>query len=204
MGEPFVSGALKPRKKPIQGRSTATVDAILEAAIRILRADGWAQLTTTRVAMRAGVSVGSLYQYFPNREAIAAALIRRRTRHLLEAVLAADLSGMVGRDEVIHRIMSAFLAEKRRDLGLSLAMRDVLPDVRGRQAVLEEVRTFLPALQDKLAAALGIRPDAARLAVALAAVEGAVWETLAQEDDMLDRPAMAVSLSRVFEAALGD
>ena len=199
-----VSGALKPRKKPMQGRSTATVDAILEAAIRILRADGWGQLTTTRVAARAGVSVGSLYQYFPSREAIAAALVRRRTHQLLEAVLASDLSGVVGRDDAIQRLMSAFLTEKRRDLELSLALRDVLPDVRGRQAILEEMRTFLPALQDKLAAAPGRRPDPTRLAMAMAAVEGAVWEALAQEAGLLDRPAMVASLSRVFEAALGD
>ncbi len=199
-----MSGALKPRKKPMQGRSTATVDAILEAAIRILRADGWGQLTTTRVAARAGVSVGSLYQYFPSREAIAAALVRRRTHQLLEAVLASDLSGVVGRDDAIQRLMSAFLTEKRRDLELSLALRDVLPDVRGRQAILEEMRTFLPALQDKLAAAPGRRPDPTRLAMAMAAVEGAVWEALAQEAGLLDRPAMVASLSRVFEAALGD
>lgn len=199
-----MSGALKPRKRPIQERSATTVEAILEATIRILRTEGWARLTTTRVAGRAGVSVGSLYQYFPNREAIAAALVRRRTRDLLEAVLAKDLSGTAGRAETIHLVMSAFLAEKRRDLELSLAMRDVLPDVQGRQAILEEVRTFLPVLQDKLAAALGSRPDAARLAMALAAVEGAVWEALAQEAGLLDRPSMVTSLSQVFEAALGD
>lgn len=204
MGRSHVSGALKPRKKPMQGRSTATVDAILEAAIRILRTDGWGQLTTTRVAARAGVSVGSLYQYFPNREAIAVALVRRRTHQLLEAVLSADLSRIVGRNDVIQRLMSAFLTEKRRDLELSLALRDVLPDVRGRQAILEEVRNFVPALQDRFAAVLGSRPDAARLAMALAAVEGAVWEALAQEAGLLDRPAMVASLSRVFEAALGD
>jgi AcrR family transcriptional regulator len=202
MENPLVPAALKPRKRPIQSRSAATVEAILEATIRILRAEGWARLTTTRVATLAGVSVGSLYQYFPNREAIALALVRRRTRHLLEAILATDLTGAVGRAEAIDRVMSAFLAEKRRDITLSLAMRDVLADVQGRQAIMEEARTFLPPLQDKLTAALGGRPDSTRLAMALAAVEGTVWEALTQEAGLFDRPAMATSLSGVFEAVL--
>ena len=83
MGDYLLAGAPKERKQPTQDRSTATVEAIVEAAIRILRADGWAQLTTTRVAQRAGVSVGSLYQYFPNREAIAVEIVRQRTRAFL-------------------------------------------------------------------------------------------------------------------------
>lgn len=69
----------RPRKLPSQARSQATVDAILEAAARILVADGYGSFTTNRVAARAGVSVGSLYQYFPNKESILAAL---KTRHI--------------------------------------------------------------------------------------------------------------------------
>ena len=53
-----VPATLKPRKKPLQARSTATVDAIVEATIRILRRDGWAACTTTRISTLAGVSVG--------------------------------------------------------------------------------------------------------------------------------------------------
>ena len=55
--------ALNPRKKPAQSRSKVTVDAIFEATIQVLLADGLQRLTTTRVAERAGVSVGTLYQY---------------------------------------------------------------------------------------------------------------------------------------------
>ncbi|MEO7110970.1 MAG: helix-turn-helix domain-containing protein, partial [Polyangiaceae bacterium] len=54
------------RKTPIQDRSTQVVDDILEAAIRVLIREGGARFTTVRVAEEAGVSVGSLYQYFPN------------------------------------------------------------------------------------------------------------------------------------------
>lgn len=63
-----------PRKAPTQARSKSTVDAIVRAAAHILRTRGWEALTTNAVAKRAGVSIGSLYQYFPSKEAIVAAL----------------------------------------------------------------------------------------------------------------------------------
>jgi AcrR family transcriptional regulator len=61
--------SVNPRKQPKQDRSQATVQAILTATTHILTEDGYDQLTTNRVAERAGVSIGSLYQYFPNKEA---------------------------------------------------------------------------------------------------------------------------------------
>jgi hypothetical protein len=68
---------LKPRKQPVQARSEATVSAIFEATVQVLLAVGYCKMTTTRVAERAGVSVGTLYQYFPNRRALIAAVIER-------------------------------------------------------------------------------------------------------------------------------
>jgi AcrR family transcriptional regulator len=73
--------ALKPRREPSQERSRDTVDAILDAAARVFERHGYAAGTTNRIAERAGVSVGSLYQYFPNKDAILVALTRR---HLAE------------------------------------------------------------------------------------------------------------------------
>ena len=80
--------AMNPRKTARQGRSAATVDAIVEAAARILEAAGPSGYTTNAIAQRAGVSVGSLYQYFPNKDAITRALIRRELA-ILEAQIAA-------------------------------------------------------------------------------------------------------------------
>lgn len=68
---------LKPRKRPRQARAAATVDAIFEATIQILVLDGPARLTTTRVAERAGVSVGTMYQYFPHKQALFYAVNER-------------------------------------------------------------------------------------------------------------------------------
>ena len=71
------------RKDPQQARSTQLVAAILEAAARVLVRDGAYQFTTARVAEAAGVSVGSLYQYFPNKEAI---LFRLQTEEWRETM----------------------------------------------------------------------------------------------------------------------
>lgn len=73
-----------PRKQASQARARATRAAILEAAARILEAGGTAGLNTNAIAQRAGVSVGSLYQYFPNKEAILAELIREKRAQLME------------------------------------------------------------------------------------------------------------------------
>ncbi|WP_143434375.1 TetR family transcriptional regulator [Hydrogenophaga sp. H7] len=69
---PLASNAarsLNPRRTPRQARSAFTLDAIFEATIQLLVADGMHRLTTTKVAERAGVSVGTMYQYFPHKEA---------------------------------------------------------------------------------------------------------------------------------------
>ena len=74
--QPF-QAAVAPRKKPIQSRSRATVDAVLAAAARILEDQGMAGFNTNAVAVRAGVSIGSLYQYFPSKDAILLALMEQ-------------------------------------------------------------------------------------------------------------------------------
>jgi AcrR family transcriptional regulator len=75
-----------PRKQPTQARAKVTVDAIIAAASQILIAHGYERTTTARVAQRAGVSVGTLYQYFPNKEALVAALIERHADELVASV----------------------------------------------------------------------------------------------------------------------
>ncbi|WDQ99315.1 TetR/AcrR family transcriptional regulator [Devosia sp. J2-20] len=70
-------GHLAARKKPLQARSMVTLDAIFEATIQVLLAQGLNRLTTTRVADRAGVSVGTMYQYFPHKQALLYALNER-------------------------------------------------------------------------------------------------------------------------------
>ena len=67
--------AFEPRKTPLQARSTITVEAISEATIQVLLTNGADRLTTTRIAHRAGVSVGTLYQYYPNKQSLLFAVL---------------------------------------------------------------------------------------------------------------------------------
>jgi AcrR family transcriptional regulator len=82
--------ALKPRKAPVQARSAAKVEGITEATIQVLLAEGPRRLTTTRAAQRAGVSVGTMYQYFPHKEALLYDVLRRHLEAVAQAVEAAS------------------------------------------------------------------------------------------------------------------
>jgi len=83
---PVTPPSLSPRKRPRQARAAATVDAIYEATIQVLLSDGPQRLTTTRVAERAGVSVGTMYQYFPQKRALIHALNERYLDTLAERI----------------------------------------------------------------------------------------------------------------------
>jgi AcrR family transcriptional regulator len=107
---------LEPRKVPRQARSRATFDAILEACARLLaRGDG--RVTTNQIAESAGVSIGTLYEFFPNRESILAALGHERLARLegevsaaLEAALSLDEGEALGL--LIRRIIAAISADR--------------------------------------------------------------------------------------------
>ncbi|WBU53029.1 TetR/AcrR family transcriptional regulator [Paracoccus sp. SCSIO 75233] len=127
-----LSTPLSPRKHPRQQRSRATCEAILEAAARILETGGAGSLTTNLVAERAGVSIGSLYQYFPNKEAILAGLIRNMRREMLADFRAAaklasgeelkEAVAILTRASIAHHLRRPTLAEEleRAEAGLPL------------------------------------------------------------------------------------
>jgi AcrR family transcriptional regulator len=75
-----------PRKLPQQDRSRVTVEAILEATTHILTEEGYEKANTNRIADRAGISIGSLYQYFPNKESLIAALMEQHSNEIVELV----------------------------------------------------------------------------------------------------------------------
>src|ERR1700741_171577 len=81
--------AFEPRKTPVQARAAVTVEAIFEATIQVLLSHGADRLTTTRVAERAGVSVGTLYQYYPHKQALLFALVERKFEMIEQAMIAA-------------------------------------------------------------------------------------------------------------------
>src|SRR5690349_8438097 len=81
---PTLNSRAKPLKRPSQARAIFTVEAIYEAFVRIWQRDGWSGLTTREVALEAGVAIGTLYDYFPSKEALLSGYIR----HRLDALLA--------------------------------------------------------------------------------------------------------------------
>jgi AcrR family transcriptional regulator len=124
--------ALKPRKTPIQARSNATVDAILQATLQVLVSVGKERLTTTRVAARAGVSVGTLYQYFPNKSALLQAALRvhmDQVRSAVETVCTKhDSDSLLGMGTAL---IHAYLAAKMQSVKASAALYAVSSDIDG-------------------------------------------------------------------------
>ena len=136
---------LQPRKSPVQARSAASVDAILEATLQVLLAVGKERLTTTRVALRAGVSVGTLYQYFPNKSALLQAALKRHMTEVAEAVEAA-CRHTDGRpvQQIATALVTAFLAAKMRSTDTSVALYAVSSDVDGA-SIVKQVNTRIHA-----------------------------------------------------------
>jgi len=99
------------RKKPTQRRSHATVEAIVSAAARVFQAHGYAGGTTNRIAERAGVSIGSLYEYFPSKDAILVAVARRHLEEGLAVVLGmlADVGPNASLHDVLERVIAAMM-----------------------------------------------------------------------------------------------
>jgi AcrR family transcriptional regulator len=145
---------LEPRKSPVQARSAASVDAILEATIQVLLAVGKEGLTTTRVALRAGVSVGTLYQYFPNKSALLQAALRRHLEEVMEAVeeVCREQRGNSLR-EMATAVINAFLHAKMRDAQTSVALYSVSSDVDGAKIVQQTGVRFNKAVVGMLATA---------------------------------------------------
>lgn len=114
---------LQPRKSPRQARSAVTVEAICTATIQVLLADGVGKLTTTRVAERAGVSVGTMYQYYPHKQALLFAVVERQLDLITTAMLAAA-KRLEGKDvaTVAEGLAIAWLDAKTADVVASRAI----------------------------------------------------------------------------------
>ncbi len=119
----------KPRKRPQQSRSCETVEAILTAAARILVRDGYAGTSTNRIAEVAGVSIGSLYEYFPNKDAILATL-RQRQHDRMQGVMSAALADMLELplDAAVRKTIEVMVEAHSVDPALQAALMWQVPD----------------------------------------------------------------------------
>ena len=146
--------SLNPRKKPKQQRSRVTIDTIFEAAIQVLLANGLDRITTIQIADRAGVSVGSLYQYFPNKNALLAAIVKRHVGQVADATIAACKSAhgkTIG--EMCATMMAAFVDAKTRRPEVSRALYLPSAAVNADAIVKEESIRCIQAVHDMLTTA---------------------------------------------------
>jgi AcrR family transcriptional regulator len=191
-----------PRKEPRQPRARATVDAILVAAAQLLRSDGAARLTTNRIAARAGVSVGSLYQYFPSKEAVLAALRERHGRWYGE-VIRAEMERDWRRPlrDAVRSGIAEMVALHRADHALHRALAN---GERGLRADVEaEFRARLEAFLGERAAEL--RPLDPELAsfVAVRALEAVIHGAALDAPERLEEPAFVDEVSELLLGYLG-
>ncbi|MDA9443526.1 TetR family transcriptional regulator [Bradyrhizobium sp. CCBAU 51745] len=141
----------KPRKSASQQRSRATVDALVEATARILVKDGFEKTSTNRIAEIAGVSIGSLYQYFPSKEALVAAVIDRHNEEIMAIVRAAliEVADMpIGK--AVRRLVTVAIEAHRINPKLHRVLAEQIPragklDV---EAFNREVHTLMRAYLD--------------------------------------------------------
>ncbi|KRF01878.1 TetR family transcriptional regulator [Frateuria sp. Soil773] len=190
------SPSLRPRKKPVQPRAVETYAWMLEAAAQILESQGIDAFNTNLVAERAGVSIGSLYQYFPGKEALLVALMQRE-KACMGADAATALAAPDGRAALAHMVGAAVRHQlDRPELARLIDVEETRPGV---QQEVENVSNYLGLLRSTLARPdLPPQPDPEAAAADIAALvrllvdaAGARGETDAQH---LERRVLAAIL----------
>ncbi len=153
-----VASPLKPRKSPVQARSAATIDALHTAVIQVLTREGLSRCTTTRIAERAGMSVGSVYQYYPNRDALLAAVLERHLSGIAETMeqVCLDCRGLPV-TRMAEALVEGYLAAKLRDAGESRALYAVAGERGGGELAGRVYRRMETAVAALLATAPDVR-----------------------------------------------
>ncbi|HXQ15235.1 MAG TPA: TetR/AcrR family transcriptional regulator [Caulobacteraceae bacterium] len=200
------------RRAPTQARSRATVEAILDAAARIIRREGPGALTTNRIAEVAGVGVGSLYGYFPDKDAIQLALARRMLAQGDAAVVEAMAapSGLSPTRAMVRTILALHAADK----ALRRAVMSVHIGLGHRGEHGESTRSTVAEIARRLSAQGLVPPDPLRLFIVTRAVlgvaralveepDGAVPDPRVLEDELMDliRPYLAAPPANAAQRA---
>ncbi|MPV68326.1 TetR family transcriptional regulator [Burkholderia sp. BE17] len=150
------------RKQPQQARSTRLVEDVLQAAVQVLASEGAQRFTMARVAERAGVSVGSLYQYFPNKAAVLFRLQHdewRQTSEMLRAMLEDARQTPLER---LRTAVHAFIRSECDEARMRIALDDAAPLYRDAPEAQEAKAAGNRIFQTFMREALPDAPDAAR------------------------------------------
>ena len=180
-----------PRKLPHQGRAKATVEAIMTATAQVLVEHGYEGATTARVAERAGVSVGSLYQYYPNKEALVASLVEHHADeivHVMEAALTDPPS--LSLDEGLAAIVEAGAKAHRISPALHKILYEQVPRVGRLAKAMDTHRKVTAAIERFLRAHAHELPkeaDPATMAIVVeTALEAMVHKAVIDRHELLD------------------
>lgn len=178
-----------PRKTASQSRSRATVAALVEATARILVRDGFDRASTNRIAEEAGVGIGSLYQYFPGKEALVAAVIDRHNRDLM-AVVRGALTQAAGKPIAIGigMLVAAAIDAHRIDPALHHVLAEQTPRAGGLEGVelfhREAYGLFRAYLEDHRDELSGLDLDLAAF-VCVTSIEALTHTAVIHRPDML-------------------
>jgi AcrR family transcriptional regulator len=196
-----------PRKRPRQARSRATVDSVLEATARVLVKHGFDGLTTNLVAQTAGVSIGSLYQYFPNKAALVGALIENHVESMTQLALG-ELTRVarlpIG--EAIRSVIEVMIRAHAVHPELHRVLTEQVPRV-GRMAKLAEIEALVQRMVAGLLAArrdeLAISdPDMAAY-VLVSAIEAITHRAALFSPDLLRDPRLIDETCTMVRRYLG-
>jgi AcrR family transcriptional regulator len=161
-----------PRKEPRQERARATVDAILAATARILVKEGYDRASTNKIALQAGVSVGSLYQYFPSKEALVSALIERHSNDMIRYLeeRAARTAPDAPLRAIVRDVVHAMVEAHRVDPKLHRVVMEQVPRVGALKRLTElDDRALLLIRAFLESRSMQIRPKNLKLAAFLLA-----------------------------------
>jgi AcrR family transcriptional regulator len=169
--------AFEPRKTPIQARSAVTVESISEATIQVLLSHGAERLTTTRVAERAGVSVGTLYQYYPNKKSLLFAVVENHLNNVAAKVeVACENARHKPLAEMIREMVEAFVDAKMERADISVALYRVSADLGGAALIKRVGQRTRKAVEAMLQTAPDAKlpVDKVTIDMMLAALAGAI------------------------------
>ncbi|HEX7667499.1 MAG TPA: TetR/AcrR family transcriptional regulator [Polyangiaceae bacterium] len=187
---PRAATQVQPRKLPTQARALETVEAILAATKKVLVKEGYEGTTTNRVAETAGVSIGSLYQYFPSKDALLAELVDRHLKQMQRVLATTAAEGQAGTiEEAARTIIRAIFAAHR----VSPKLHRVIMQQMARIGAIENLDAFESETQGMVEAFLTshrteLRPKNVKIAarVAMLAVRGTTLWTVLRSPAQLD------------------
>lgn len=197
----------KPRKNASQARSRATIDALIEATARILVREGFEKASTNRIAEIAGVSIGSLYQYFPSKEALVAAVIDRHNAEIMELVRAALTEvADLPIETAVRKLVTVAIEAHRIKPRLHRVLAEQIPrtgQFMDVEAFNREVHTLVRAyLESRRKEMRKLDLDIATF-ICVSAIEAVAHNTVLNQAEMLSEKTVKVLVDETTRLVVG-